>query len=233
MGGSSTWVTLLGNITFYRSCGVGGPNFESQNFSKSRYENFDEIASKYIYIYSICTILYDQKWNVVGAETKLHLSLSTSRFWASYTVSRIKFMITNWLEYLAVGIVSMGRPLEAPANICPAKSSKSALKSPNFRSWNPLSRTKVIGDYQIWKMFSQFKFPAGNIVSTSSGAWIDMSRMINLYAIYARNGTINILLPFMDLLHNARPYVTRPASFSSHLHLWSWDMSTTLISFIY
>ena len=44
-GDPSTWVTLLGNITFYRSCGVGGPNFESQNFLKSRYENFDEIAS--------------------------------------------------------------------------------------------------------------------------------------------------------------------------------------------
>ena len=86
-GGSSTWVTLLGNITFYNSCGVGGPNFESQNFSKSRYENFDEIASKYIYIYSICTILYDRKRNVAGAETKSRLSLGTSRFWASYTVA--------------------------------------------------------------------------------------------------------------------------------------------------
>ena len=82
-GGSSTWVTLLGNITFYSSCGVGGPNFKSQNFSKSRYENFDEIASKYIYIYSICTILYDQKRNVAGAEMKSHLSLGASRFWAS------------------------------------------------------------------------------------------------------------------------------------------------------
>ena len=41
--------------------------------------------------------------------------------------------------------------------------------------------------------------------------------MLNLYAIYARNGTINILLPFTDLLRNARPYVTRPASFSSSL----------------
>ena len=59
---------------------MGGPNFKSQNFSKSRYENFDEIASKYIYIYSICTILYDQKRNVAGAEMKSHLSLSTSRF---------------------------------------------------------------------------------------------------------------------------------------------------------
>ena len=43
--------------------------------------------------------------------------------------------------------------------------------------------------------------------------------MLNLYAIYARNGTINILLPFTDLLRNVRPYVVRPASFSSHLLL--------------
>ena len=84
MGGSSTWVILLGNITFYSSCGMGGPNFESQKFSKSRYENFDEIASKYIYIYSICTILYDQKWNVVGAETKPHLCLGISWFLFSW-----------------------------------------------------------------------------------------------------------------------------------------------------
>ena len=27
-GGSSTWVTILGNITFYSSCGMGGPNFK-------------------------------------------------------------------------------------------------------------------------------------------------------------------------------------------------------------
>ena len=40
--------------------------------------------------------------------------------------------------------------------------------------------------------------------------------LLNLYAIYARYGTINILLPFTDLLRNARPYVARPASFSSH-----------------
>ena len=43
--------------------------------------------------------------------------------------------------------------------------------------------------------------------------------MLNLYVTYARNGTINVLLPFTDLLRNARPYVTRPASFSSHLQL--------------
>ena len=59
---------------------MGGPNFENQNFSKSNYDNFDEIVSKYIYIYSICTILYDQKWNVAGAETKSRLSLGASRF---------------------------------------------------------------------------------------------------------------------------------------------------------
>ena len=45
--------------------------------------------------------------------------------------------------------------------------------------------------------------------------------LLNLYAIYARYGTINILLPFTDLLRNARPYVARPASFSSHLLLRS------------
>ena len=47
MAGSLTRVTLLCNITFYSSC---GPNFESQYSSKSRYENFDEIELKYIYI---------------------------------------------------------------------------------------------------------------------------------------------------------------------------------------
>ena len=51
--------------------------------------------------------------------------------------------------------------------------------------------------------------------------------MLNLYAIYARNGTINILLPFTDLLHNTWPYVTRPASFLSHLQLQSWDVSSS------
>ena len=45
--------------------------------------------------------------------------------------------------------------------------------------------------------------------------------LLNLYAIYARYGTINILLPFTDLLRNVRPYVTRPAFFSSHLQLRS------------
>ena len=97
-GGSSTWVTLLGNITLYSSCGMGGPNFENPNFSKSRYENFDEIASKYIYIYSICTILYDQKWNVAGAETKSCLSLGASWFWASYTVG--DQVDTKWAQNL-------------------------------------------------------------------------------------------------------------------------------------
>ena len=48
-----------------------------------------------------------------------------------------------------------------------------------------------------------------------------MSHALNLYAIYTRNGTINILLPFTDLLRNTRPYVTRPASYSSHLLLRS------------
>ena len=47
------------------------------------------------------------------------------------------------------------------------------------------------------------------------------SYVLNLYAIYARYGTINILLPFTDLLRNARPYGARPASFSSHLLLRS------------
>ena len=46
-----------------------------------------------------------------------------------------------------------------------------------------------------------------------------VASLLNLYAIYARNGTINILLPFMDLLHNAQPYIARPASFSPHLLL--------------
>ena len=45
--------------------------------------------------------------------------------------------------------------------------------------------------------------------------------LLNLYVTYARNGMINILLPFMDLLRNVRPYVTCPASFSSHLQLRS------------
>ena len=49
----------------------------------------------------------------------------------------------------------------------------------------------------------------------------EISSGLNLYAIYARNGTINILLPFTDLLCNAQPYVTCPASFLSHLHLRS------------
>ena len=56
--------------------------------------------------------------------------------------------------------------------------------------------------------------------------------VLNLYAIYAHNGTINILLPFMDLLHNTRPYIMHPASFLSHLLLWSWDVSSAFISFI-
>ena len=56
--------------------------------------------------------------------------------------------------------------------------------------------------------------------------------VLNLYAIYAHNGTINILLPFMDLLCNARAYVMCPASFSSHLLLRSWDVSSAFISFI-
>ena len=30
-----------------------------------------------------------------------------------------------------------------------------------------------------------------------------VSQVLNLYAIYAHNGTINILLPFTDLLRNA------------------------------
>ena len=34
-----------------------------------------------------------------------------------------------------------------------------------------------------------------------------MQWFICLYATYARNGTINVLLPFTDLLRNARPYV--------------------------
>ena len=55
--------------------------------------------------------------------------------------------------------------------------------------------------------------------------------VLNLYAIYAQNGMINILLPFMDLLCNAQPYVTHPASFLSHLHLQSWDVSTTFYIF--
>ena len=45
--------------------------------------------------------------------------------------------------------------------------------------------------------------------------------MLNLYTTYARNGTINVLLPFTDLLRNARPYIACPASFSSHLQLQS------------
>ena len=57
--------------------------------------------------------------------------------------------------------------------------------------------------------------------------------VLNLYVIYAQNGTINVLLPFTDLLHDTQPYVMCPTSFSSHLHLWSWDVSTTFISFIY
>ena len=32
MGGSLMWVTLLGNIIIYRSCGVGGPNSQVKNF---------------------------------------------------------------------------------------------------------------------------------------------------------------------------------------------------------
>ena len=52
--------------------------------------------------------------------------------------------------------------------------------------------------------------------------------MLNLYAIYARNGTINILLPFTDLLRNVQPYVVRTTSFSSHLLLRSWDVSSSL-----
>ena len=45
--------------------------------------------------------------------------------------------------------------------------------------------------------------------------------LLNLYATYARNGTINMLLPFMDLLRNVQPYVAHPAPFSSHLQLQS------------
>ena len=56
---------------------------------------------------------------------------------------------------------------------------------------------------------------AKNLLTNSS------KTMLNLYATYARNGTINVLLPFTDLLHNVRPYVARPASFSSHLQLQS------------
>ena len=55
-----------------------------------------------------------------------------------------------------------------------------------------------------------------------------MFLVLNLYAIYAHNGTINILIPFMDLLRNAWPYVTRPAFFSSYLLLQSWDVSSSL-----
>ena len=55
--------------------------------------------------------------------------------------------------------------------------------------------------------------------------------VLNLYVIYTRNGTINILLPFMDLLHNAWPYIAHPTSLLSHLHLWSWDVSTTFYIF--
>ena len=62
---------------------------------------------------------------------------------------------------------------------------------------------------------------------------LTQGEVLNLYVIYAWNGMINVLLPFTDLLHNAQPYVACPASFLSHLHLWSWDVSTTLISFIY
>ena len=50
---------------------------------------------------------------------------------------------------------------------------------------------------------------------------LTQGEVLNLYAIYAQNGTINILLPFMDLLCNVQPYVMCPASFSSHLHLRS------------
>ena len=53
-------------------------------------------------------------------------------------------------------------------------------------------------------------------------------QLLNLYAIYAHNGTINILLPFTDLLCNAQPYVAHPASFLSHLHLQSWGVSSSL-----
>ena len=55
----------------------------------------------------------------------------------------------------------------------------------------------------------------------TGGDWELLDEVLNLYAIYARNGTINILLPFTDLLRNTRPYVTRPTSFSSHLQLQS------------
>ena len=73
-----------------------------------------------------------------------------------------------------------------------------------------------------------------NLFCQYGGCRLIMTKQVlNLYAIYAQNGTINVLLPFTDLLHNARPYVVCPTSFSSHLHLRSWDMSTTFISFIY
>ena len=60
---------------------------------------------------------------------------------------------------------------------------------------------------------------------------LNLKHILNLYAIYARNGMITILLPFTDLLRNARPYIAHPTSLSSHLHLQSWDMSTTFYIF--
>ena len=73
MGGSSTWVTLLGNIILYSSCGMGGPNFENPNFSKSRYENFDEIASKYIYIYTLFALFYMIKSGSLQEQKQSHV----------------------------------------------------------------------------------------------------------------------------------------------------------------
>ena len=48
-----------------------------------------------------------------------------------------------------------------------------------------------------------------------------MDILLKLYAIYARNGTIYLLLPFLDFLHNAQPYIVHPAFLSSHLLLQS------------
>ena len=60
---------------------------------------------------------------------------------------------------------------------------------------------------------------------------LNLKHILNLYVIYAWNGMITILLPFMDLLCNVRPYIARPTSLSSHLHLQSWDMNTTFYIF--
>ena len=56
----------------------------------------------------------------------------------------------------------------------------------------------------------------------------------SLYATYAQNGTIYILLPFPDLLCNAWPYIVCPTFLLSHLHLQSWDVSVTVyISYLF